>query len=330
MNRVLVIGASGQLGSIILKQLLEQSFHCVVFLRKSSLFTPPNSNLIEIVNGDLADFPSVLKACHGINQVITTASSIIPRQGDIFGKEEIKNHQNLIKACQYHKIEHLIYISAFSSPHILSVPEFQVKRQIEEIIVSSAIPYTIFRCAAFMDIYFSVMGSKSVLNGVLHPTLLRGFWLTKLYSKLTTGLIENHGIALIPGRGDTKHPFICINDVATYMVKALSIPAAKNSTIELGGDKAISWNTVIDIYADLLDKKITRIKIPSFVFRSIRIVLKPLSPAGENLMSVLFLLSSYNVKTDMSSRNKEFGLHLTDTRQFLIEKLGRKNSSDKN
>lgn len=165
---------------------------------------------MQVAQGDLADAASVDKACVGIKQVIATASSIIPRHGDKFGINEVDNYQHLIKACQHHKVEHLIYISAFSSPFDQLVPEFRVKRQIEKLIVDSGIPYTIFRAAAFMDIYYAVMGSRLAMDGVLHPTLLRGFWLTKLYSKLTFGLLENRGIALLPGSGKVKQSFICI------------------------------------------------------------------------------------------------------------------------
>lgn len=328
MNKVLVIGASGQLGSVVLNQLLEANQECVAFVRPSSNFTPPSSNKLQIAQGDLSDFNSVNKACSGLKQVIATASSIIPRQGDKFGINEVKNYQNLIKACQQQSIEHLIYISAFSSPFDQLVPEFRVKRQIEQLIMQSGIPYTIFRGAAFMDIYYAVMGSRLAMDGVLHPTLLRGFWLTKLYSRLTFGLLENRGIALLPGNGKVKQSFICINDVAVFMVKALTVPSAKNRIIELGGPEILSWHDVSDIYAYLLNKKIINVAIPSFILNLCRIVLRPFSPAGENIMSTLFLLSRHECAIDMTELCKEFSINMSNTRQFLLQKLNSQHASE--
>lgn len=321
MSKVLVIGASGQLGSVVLDQLLEAEQECVAFVRPSSSFSPPVRDKLQVVHGDLADFSSVDKACAGVKKVIATASSIVPRQGDKFGVDEVENYQHLIEACQLHKVEHLIYISAFSSPYDELVPEFQVKRQVEQLIVGSGIPFTIFRSAAFMDIYYAVMGSRLVMDGVSQPTLLRGFWLTKLYSKLTTGLLENVGIALLPGSGKARQAFVCIHDVAAFMVKALAVPTAKNRIIELGGLEVLSWANVADIYADVLGKKIIKLTIPSFMLNACRLALRPLSPAGENIMSILYLLGRYDFVIDMTAISEEFGIHMMDTRQFLLGKL---------
>lgn len=327
MNKVLLIGASGQLGSVVLDLLLETGQECVAFVRPSSRFSPPTSELMRVTHGDLTDFPSVDIACANVNKVIATASSIVPRRGDKFGADEVENYRNLIKACQRHKVEHLIYISAFSSPFDDLVPEFRIKRQIEQLIVESGIPFTIFRAAAFMDIYYAVMGSRIVMNGVSQPTLLRGFWLTTLYSKLTTGLLETAGIALLPGCGKARHSFICIHDVAAFMVKALALPTAKNRIIELGGPETLSWKNVADIYSEILSKKVRKIAMPSFILNACRVALGHVSPAGENIMSILYLLSRHDFAIDMKPVSEEFAIDMTDTYNFLLGKKALKNFS---
>jgi len=321
MNKVLVVGASGQLGSAVLNQLIEAEQECVAFVRPSSRFSPPVSEHLQVVYGNLTDFSTVDEACIGVNKVIATASSIVPRKGDKFGVDEVENYSRLLAACRHHQIGHFIYISAFSSPYDELVPEFRVKRQVEQLIAQSGIPYTIFRAAAFMDIYYAVMGSRLVLDGVSQPTLLRGFWLTKLYSYLTTGLLENMGLALLPGSGQVRQPFISIHDVAAFMVKALSVATAKNRIIELGGLEVLSWANVADIYAEILGKKISKLTIPCFMLNACRLLLKPFSPAGENIMSILFVLGKYDCFIDMKAVSEEFGVSLTDTRHFLLGKL---------
>ena len=320
MNKTLVIGASGQLGSAVLDQLQTMGQDCRVFIRPSSNFTHPPFEFIEVAKGDLSDFPTINDACIGITTVISTASSIIPRKGDKFGADEVENYHNLIRSCKEQNVKHIIYISAFSSDHDEVVPEFKIKRQIEQLITKSGIPFTIFRAAAFMDIYYAVMGSSLVMKGVSQPTLLRGFWLAKLYSRLTSGLLENTGIALLPGNGNAKQAFISIHDVASFMVKALSTPTAKNRIIELGGPEALSWRDVADIYADVLGVKIRKLCIPSFILNTCRASLHPFSPAGENIMSILFLLSRYDVTIDMTDTCEEFSINLTTTREYLLQK----------
>jgi len=321
MSKVLVIGASGQLGSVVLDQLLEDGQECVAFVRPSSRFRLPDSQFLQVAYGDLADFSSVYNACQDVKKVIATAGSSVPLRGDKFMADEVRNYQHLITACLNHKVEHLVYISAFSSPYDRLIPAFPVKRQIEQLIVESGIPFTIFRGAAFMDIYYAVMGSRLVIDGVSQPTLLRAFWLTKFYSKFTTGLLENYGIALLPGNGKVKHPFVCIHDVAAFMVKALVVSTAKDRIIELGGPEVLSWSDVADIYADVLGKKISKLTIPGSLLSACCLALRPLSPAGENIMSSLYVLGLYDIDIDMTTVSEEFSIKMTDTRQFLLGKL---------
>lgn len=321
MCKVLVVGASGQLGSAILKHLDNISMQSIALIRSTSNF---NYNLFpktEVCVGDLANTNEIDLACSKATLVIATASAIVPKKGDKFGDNEIILYQNLINSCQKNKIERLIFISAFTSPFEHLIPEFRVKRQIENLIIKSGIPYTIFRCAAFMDIYFAVMGSNLVMKNVTNPTLKRDFWFTRFYNKLTSGILEKYGIAIVPSNGKTKQSFICVNDVAAFMVKALFLPNTKNRTIELAGKNAISWEEVVNIYGELLHKKIRKIHVPLFVLKLTLVLMKPFSPASENSLQILSLLGRHGNLIDMNLTKEEFGLQIKDSRQYLKDLL---------
>ena len=320
MKKVLLIGASGQLGSVILDYLLTDKWQCRLLVRPTSKYIPPECENINLCRGDLSDSGSLINACNGIQYVISTASSIVPRPDDVFGEDEINNYQKLIKACLEHKIEQFIFISAFSTDYDDLVPEFRVKRKIEQMIMQSGVPYTIFRCAAFMDIYYAVMGSSIAMNSVRNPTLLRGFWLTKYYSQLTSGIVEKFGLALVPGSGRSKHAFICIDDVAVFVAKALKKNNNLNKIIDLGGPEVLSWNDVVRQYEDLLGRKIIRVLLPVFLLNIIRRGLHFFSPAGENMISTLLLLGKYDYNHNMKKTCNNFSVSLTTTKSFLLAK----------
>jgi uncharacterized protein YbjT (DUF2867 family) len=320
-DRVLVFGASGQLGGAIIRELEQCGKHPIAFARSAASFSPEISAKIEIVEGDLSDFDSVQSACAKADRVIATASSIVPRKQDRFGVEDVGYYRNIVRACKESGIEHLIYISAFPSPYDERVPEFRIKREIEGLITESGVPYTIFQGAAFMDIYFAVMGSRIVSEGVDQPTLHRGFWLTRLYSALTSGLVEKYGIALLPGNGQARQAFICVADVARVMVRALDIEDSRNRIEELGGPQALSWREVADIYASALDRKVRKLVLPLWLLRLLRFLLAPFSPAGANIMAILWLLGSYDYTPDMGQLAREYDAELTDTESFLRGKL---------
>lgn len=321
-RRVLVFGASGQLGSAIMQTLAENKTPCAAFLRPGSDFQPPPGADISLCYGDLTDYSSVLAACGSqASHVIATANSIVPRPGDAFGTDDLLFYRNIIKACRESGIKHLIYISAFPSPFDDQVAEFVIKRQVEKLIVESGIPYTIFRGAAFMDVYYAVMGSQRVLDGVAHPTLLRGYWLTRLWSKLTGGILERYGIALVPGSGRARQSFICVDDVARCMVRAVDLAETRNRILDLAGPEGISWREVADRYAELLGRRVIKIPLPLWLLRGLGYLLQRRSPAGANMMSILALLGHFEFTPDMTELSHELGIELTDTRAFLKHKL---------
>jgi uncharacterized protein YbjT (DUF2867 family) len=320
---LLVIGASGQLGSAILRQLsLKGEIATTAFVRPDSNFQPPDAENISLHTGDLTNFSSVNTACQQkVTHVIATASSIVPRKGDSFGTDDLLFYENIIRACKENNIGHLIYISAFPSPFDDQVPEFIIKRQIEQMIVTSGVPYTIFRGAAFMDIYFAVMGSRAVMQGVGHPTLLRGYWLSRLWSSLTSGILEKYGIALLPGNGDARQSFICIDDVANCMLHAVDQPTLINQIIDLGGPQAISWREVADLYGHLLNKRVIKIPLPIWLLKTLEVIMRKSTPAGANMMSILALLGHYEFIPDMNPLTHQLQIELSDSRSFIARKL---------
>lgn len=320
-NRVLVFGASGQLGSRIMEILAREQIPAVAFLRKGSNYQPPESGQTIIHTGDLADADSVREACAGeVTHVIATASSIVPRPGDAFGAHDLLFYHNILDGCRAGGIKHLVYISAFPSPHDDQVPEFVIKREVEQLIIQSGIPYTIFRGAAFMDVYFAVMGSSLALEGVAHPTLLRGYWLTRLWSKMTSGILEKYGIALVPGNGKARQAFISIDDVARCMVRVLDLPATRNRVFELAGPEGRSWREVADIYAELLGRRVFKLPLPIWLLHLLEGLFRRASPAGANMMSILALLARYEYTPDMTPLCRELGVELTDIRTFIKRK----------
>jgi nucleoside-diphosphate-sugar epimerase len=172
-----------------------------------------------------------------------------------------------------------------------------------------------------MDIYFAVMGSRAVMQGVGHPTLLRGYWLSRLWSSLTSGILEKYGIALLPGNGKTRQSFICIDDVANCMLHAVNQPGLINQIIDLGGPQAISWREVADLYGHLLNKKVMKIPLPIWLLKTLEVIMRKGTPAGANMMSILALLGHYEFTPDMSQLTHQLQIKLTDSRSFIAKKL---------
>lgn len=120
MTNILVTGGSGFLGSAIVKELCEPSVPFApglirIFDLKEPAFTV--SGNIEFVQGDIRDYPALLKALDKIDLVIHSAAVV---DWGMLTEEEVleinvTGTKNVIRACIEQKIHHLVYTSSLDA-----------------------------------------------------------------------------------------------------------------------------------------------------------------------------------------------------------------------
>ena len=212
---VLVVGATGLLGSEVCRRLIARGLPVRALVR-------PTADVARIdqlralgatlVVGDLRDRESLDAACRGTTTVISTATSLIPHQeGDSIADADRDGQMELVDAARAAGVGQFIYIS-YSGNHAVPSPLYAAKRGVEQHLRESGVPYTILRPAPFMEIWFS-------------PAL---------------GFDYGRGAAQIYGAGERPVSWISLADVAQFAVDCVGNPAAENAVIELGGPEAVS------------------------------------------------------------------------------------------
>lgn len=172
-----------------------------------------------------------------------------------------------------------------------------------------------------MDDWLALIGSSIPLRGAEAATLQRGFWFSRLFLDAVDDLIEGRGLALVPGSGKTRHAFVALDDVATFLAKAPGRPQALNEFFDLGGPETLSWNQVVDLFAKVLARPVRALHAPPALFRLQQLLLAPLSPAASNLMGMNWIVSSVETCYDMTKVAPMFDVNLTTAEQFLRHKL---------
>ena len=109
---VLVVGATGFLGTEICRRIAEKGMPLRALVRESS--DPARVEALgelgaEILTGDLRDRASLDRACAGAGIVFSTATSII-REGEISAVDEA-GQLNLVDAAREARVERFVYIS---------------------------------------------------------------------------------------------------------------------------------------------------------------------------------------------------------------------------
>lgn len=316
----LVVGATGQLGTAVVRLLQHRGQRVRAFARPTSNYSHLVAHDVELVFGDLRDPEAVQAACQGAGSVIATATVIFPRGSYDFRADEEIGYGNLVEACRSSGVRRIVFMSN-AARTFRRIPTLYFKRRVERRIAESGLPYTIFRGAPFMDDYFALIGSSIPLRGTEAPTLRRGFWFSKQFVSSTAQLIDRYGVAIVPGSPELRHAFIALDDVAQYLVNALSISTAIGRTIEIAGPEILSWQQVADLYARLLSRPVRVFPSPALGSALGALALRPLSAAAANQMALLWLMGTHPTLIDGGPAAREFGVEPTSAEDFLRSKL---------
>ncbi len=321
MGSVLVVGASGQLGTAVVLQLRASGHAIRAFVRPVSPRGALEGSGAELAFGDLRDAGSLEAACRGVETVVATANAVVPRGPASFEETEERGYRNLIGACRSTGVRRLVFMSVPVTPLDFGVETFRIKRVIEAEIQKSGIPSTIFRGSLFMDDWFALMGSSIPLRGAESHTLRRPFWFSKAFLGMVGHLIERHGLALVPGSGRARHAFVALDDVAAFLAGAADLSGTESTIHEIGGPEVLSWDDAVAVFARVLGRPVRALHTPAGFYRATAALLDPFSSAAANLMAMSRLAAVTDTPYSTGGLAQVFGITLTSAEQFLRRKL---------
>jgi uncharacterized protein YbjT (DUF2867 family) len=318
---ILVVGATGQLGTAVVRRLVAMGQPVRAFIRKGSRHEHLRAMGAELAFGDLRDADSVDAACRGARVVVASANAVVPEGPSSFEAVEGRGYAALISACERHGIEQFVFISVPVTPRDDSVPVFRYKRLTEQRLRQSRLTYTIFQASLFMDDWYAFIGSRIPLRGAEAATLDRRYWFLKAFLKGVDGLIERRGIALIAGSPSVRHAFIALDDVAEFMVRSIGRAEVFGKVVQIGGPQVLTWGQVVSCYSLVLGKPVRAIYLPSWLFRIQHALLAPVSEAASDIMGLNWLVG-FDTPYDANALAATLGIRLTSTEQFLRHKAG--------
>lgn len=229
----LVIGASGELGFQICRELRNRGADVRAFVRKpfhNERATKLREMGVQLIQGDLRNKASFGPALKGVHTIIATASSVpnnyIHEENDILLVDK-NGMMDLISAAKEAGGRHFIYTS-FSGNISYDFPLRNAKRTVEQHLRNSGIDFTILRPGFFMETWLSASSGFNVAKGEVQ----------------------------IYGTGQQPVSYISLADVAGFAVDSIRNPFARNVILELGGPRAISQLEAVRIFEDRLGSRL--------------------------------------------------------------------------
>ena len=225
---ILILGATGMLGSEICQQLTDLGYPVRAMVRKTS--DPIKKDKlermgVELVVGDLREPSTFESALRGADTVISTISampfSYVPDENTI-ENVDLNGMKRFIDTAREMDITHFIYTSA-SRNFAADVPLLNAKREVEKYLKQTGIPYTILSPSCFAEVWLSPAVGFDVENGKIN----------------------------VYGDGTKPISYISYVDVAKFAVECITNRAACNRDIQLGGPEALSQLDAVRIFEDV-------------------------------------------------------------------------------
>jgi uncharacterized protein YbjT (DUF2867 family) len=289
---ILVVGATGMVGSEICQRLLRRGEKVRALIRTTS--STEKVALLrgcgaEVCVGDLKDPDSLAGACRGVNAVISTASSTLSRQaGDSIESVDDTGQLHLVEAAKSAGIDRFVFVS-FRRPAGISFPLADAKADVERAIAD--LNFTTIQASWFMEVWLSPALGFDYLNAS----------------------------ARIYGPGTSPVSWVSFLDVAAMCALALRHPAAERRTIEFGGPGALSPLEVVARFEDIGGKPFKLEHIPE---EALRAQFEEATDSMQKSFAALMLAYSSGDAINMTSIQQEFGIELTNIDQFARIVLG--------
>ena len=212
MKRVLVLGATGDQGHPLLTRMLAAGMTPVAALRNTAALAKTEFAAVETVEADLYDQQSMIAAAKGMDAIVAH----LPFVFDL--DLATKLGDNIAAAARANDVKKIVFnTSCYVADFDNGDPAHDGRRYIEKMIIESGCDYAIFEPKVFMDNMIRSWNKPSIVN---------------------------NGIFAYPAKPDLEISWICVDDVAAFMVEALARDDLPNGCYAIGGPEALVGDEV--------------------------------------------------------------------------------------
>jgi uncharacterized protein YbjT (DUF2867 family) len=233
-KNVLVVGGTGQVGSMVAKQLVDEGLEVTILVRdnpESQAKAVPLIDMgVRMVLGDLTRPETLSDVAMGMDLIVCTAAAL--------DNSLTPGYEALLLSAKNAMVKHILYLSNY--PRIEPLLDmFAGKAEIEQLVMNSPVPYTILRAEPFLGFAVNYMIKMSLQYG--YPV--------GIYAKDEDQAKSG------------SHYWISEVDVARLCVALLGTPEAFDEVYLAGGDTPLTFAELVELYSEL-----NLVEVPTMVY----------------------------------------------------------------
>lgn len=253
---ILVTGATGHIGNVLVRKLLERGEKVRVLILPGESRAPLAGLNVEALEGDVLDTASLFKAFQGVRGVFHLAGiiSIMPGENPFVRKVNVEGTRNVMQIAKQVRVKKLVYTSSI---HAI--------QRIEDGMIDESLPYDLnnpygeydrSKAEATLEVQQAAQaGLEAVIvcpTGVIGPYDFRG--------SMMGAVIHDAAFAKPTLYVDGAYNFVDVRDVVSGMIAAFDKGKRGESYI-LSGQK-ISVRYLLETVREITGKHFFQMKVP--------------------------------------------------------------------
>ncbi|MBC7319682.1 SDR family oxidoreductase [bacterium] len=281
-----VIGATGHLGNVLTRELIEQGFKVRAIIPEWEDVEPIEGVGVDVIRADVTDLTSITEAIQGVEYVFHCAGIISISGGNkkLMYRVNVEGTKNVIEACIKNKVKRLIYTSsvhALTEPPKGDITEETCKIDPNKVYGDYA------KTKALATINVLEAPKRDLDTVVLCPSGIIGPFDYKIseMGQLILDFINRRLKVYIDG----AYNFADVRDVAFGHIEAMK--RGRCGEIYILGGEIISVYEILEILENITGIKKPRIKIPYWL----AYITSPFTPIYYNIVKTKPLFTTYSI-----------------------------------
>ncbi len=227
MRKILVMGATGFVGSRLVARLMEKGFSVRAAGRsrhKLEKRLGSGRNNLELVEADVLDAVSLGKALQGVDTAFYLVHSMNPQNPDFAGADR-KAAGNMARLSGECGVKKIIYLSGLGEEGEGLSKHLRSRHEVEEILRSGTVPVTVLRAAM-------IIGAGSASFEIMRH------------------LVNRLPVMITPRWVSTPSQPIAVDNVIHYLCGCIDREQTWGQTYDIGGDDIVSYRDLMRVYAE--------------------------------------------------------------------------------
>lgn len=286
MKKVLITGATGQLGTATIDFLLtkNEKDNIIALARNEEKAVLLKAKGVNVKIGDYDDYNSLLQATKGVETMLLISSSEMAKSRAI-------HHISAINAAKENGVKHIIYTGFLRTHDDPTSPLWFIAKdhvETEEYLKNSGINYTLFENGFYLDMLMDFVGKN---------------------------ILETKTIFVPAGNG--KINFVLRNEIAEALANVINSIGHENKSYNIGIEQPVSFEEIAGYITDITGVQINYVSPEPDVYTQtlIKYGAPEMFARMFSAFAVAFAANTMNVPT--TDLTKLLGRKPTSVEQFL-------------